>query len=70
MSIKFEIVKEIAVLSESKNWTKELNIVKWEDNPPKYDIRNWSENHEKPGKGITLSKEEMEILISSMSEKA
>lgn len=42
MSIKFEIVKEIAVLSESKNWTKELNIVKWEDNPPKYDIRSWS----------------------------
>ena len=58
--IKFEIVEEIGVLSESaKGWKTELNLVSWNEREPKYDLRNWSENHEKIGKGITLSKEEM-----------
>lgn len=58
--IKFEIVKEIGVLSEtSKGWKTELNLVSWNDREPKYDLRTWSENHEKIGKGITLSKDEM-----------
>lgn len=69
MNVKFEILKHIAVLSKSKNWTKELNIVKWEDNPPKYDIRNWDIKHEIIGKGVTLDQEEMEILVSSMLKK-
>ena len=58
--IKFEIVKEIGVLSEtSKGWKTELNLVSWNDREPKYDLRTWSENHEKIGKGITLSKDEI-----------
>ena len=58
--IKFEIVEEIGVLSESaKGWKTELNLVSWNEREPKYDLRNWSENHEKIGKGITLSKEEV-----------
>lgn len=69
MNVKFEILKHIAVLSTSKNWTKELNIVKWEDNPPKYDIRNWDIKHEIIGKGVTLDQKEMEILVSSMLKK-
>lgn len=61
--IKFEIVKEIGVLSEtSKGWRTELNLVSWNDREPKYDLRTWSENHEKIGKGITLSKDEMAKL--------
>ena len=61
--IKFEIVKEIGVLSEtSKGWKTELNLVSWNDREPKYDLRTWSENHEKIGKGITLSKDEMAKL--------
>lgn len=58
--IKFEIVEEIGVLSETaKGWKTELNLVSWNDREPKYDLRTWSENHEKIGKGITLSKDEM-----------
>lgn len=58
--IKFEIIKHIAVLSEgSKGWTKEANLISWNDKEPKYDIREWSPDHTKMGKGITLSKEEM-----------
>lgn len=57
--IKYEIIEEIGVLSETeKGWKKEINLISWNDREPKYDIRDWSENHEKMGKGITLSKEE------------
>ena len=61
--IKFEIIKQIAVLSEgSKGWTKEVNLISWNDKPPKYDIREWSPDHTKMGKGITLSEEELKKL--------
>jgi hypothetical protein len=61
--IKFEIIKHLAVLSEgSKGWTKEVNIVSWNNRKPKVDIREWDENHEQMGKGITLNKEDIEKL--------
>lgn len=62
--IKFEITKALGVLSESANgWKRELNLVSWNERAPKYDIRDWDPNHEKMSKGITLSQEEMEILV-------
>jgi len=66
--LKFEITQHIGILSTStKGWTKELNLISWNDREPKYDIREWDEAHEKMGKGVTLSNEEMfrlkEILI-------
>lgn len=62
-NIKFVIVKHIATLSKSpKGWTKELNLVSWNGREPKYDIRDWDPNHERMGKGVTLSKEEIVIL--------
>lgn len=61
--IIFEIVEEIGVLSESaKGWRKELNKISWNGGAPKYDIRDWAPEHEKMGKGVTLSEEEMEAL--------
>lgn len=61
--IKFEIVEHIGVISDSpKGWTKELNLISWNGREPKYDLRDWAPNHEKMGKGITLSKEELEKL--------
>lgn len=61
--IKFEIVEHIGVLSENaKGWKKELNLISWNEREPKYDIRDWDQKHEKMGKGVTLSKEEMEKL--------
>lgn len=62
--IKYEVVKHIGVLSEGSNgWRKEINMVSWNDRPAKYDIRDWDENHEKMGKGITLSETEMRNLV-------
>ncbi|MCR5788471.1 MAG: YdbC family protein [Lachnospiraceae bacterium] len=61
--IKFEIIKEIGVLSESsKGWRKELNLVSWNDGAPKYDLRDWAPEHEKIGKGVTLTEDEMKAL--------
>ena len=61
--IKYEIVEEIGVLSENnKGWRKELNLVSWNDRPAKYDIREWAPNHEKMGKGVTLTEEELQAL--------
>jgi len=58
--IKFEIKETIGVLSESaKGWSKELNLVSWNDKDPKFDLREWDPSHEKMGKGVTLSKEEL-----------
>lgn len=62
-NIEYEIIEEIGVLSENaRGWRKELNKVSWNGRPPKYDIRDWSEDHEKMGKRITLTDEEAEVL--------
>jgi hypothetical protein len=61
--IKYEIVKKVGVLSKSASgWAKELNIISWNDREPKYDLRDWSADGTKMGKGITLSKEELLAL--------
>ena len=60
---QYEIVEKIGVLSESpKGWTKELNRISWNGGAPKYDIRDWAPNHEKMGKGVTLSDDEVKAL--------
>lgn len=65
--LKFEIIEELIVLSENaKGWRKELNRVSWNDAEPKYDIRTWSPDHEKMGKGITLSEEEFGVLLKEL----
>ena len=61
--LKFEITKSLGVLSENaKGWTKELNMVSWNDHEPKYDIREWSPDHSRMGKGVTLTEEEINNL--------
>ena len=60
---QYEIVEKIGVLSESsKGWTKELNRISWNGGAPKYDIRDWAPDHEKMGKGVTLSDDEVKAL--------
>ena len=61
--IKYDIEKEIGVVSETaKGWKKELNLISWNGKEAKYDLREWAPEHEKMGKGITLSKEELKSL--------
>lgn len=68
-AFKYEIKETLGTISEnSKGWTKELNFISWNDRDPKYDLRDWGPDHEKMGKGITLTKEDLmklrEILNS------
>ena len=61
--IKYDVVKELGVLSETGNgWTKEINLVSWNDRSPVYDIRTWSEGKDRMGKGITLNADEIKAL--------
>lgn len=67
---KYEIVEELGVLSESsKGWTKELNKISWNGGEPKYDIRDWAPEHEKMGKGVTLTDEEAAKLLELLKKK-
>ena len=67
--IKYEIKEEIAVLSEStKGWRKEVNLISWNGGEAKYDVRDWAPDHEKMGKGITLTKEEATKLVEALSK--
>ena len=67
--IKYEITEELAVLSESsRGWTKESNMVSWNDREPKFDIREWAPNHERMGKGVTLNREEMKKIKDILNE--
>ena len=68
--IQYEIVKEIAVLSTGDSgYTKEINLIAWNGNEPKYDIRSFSPAREKCGKGITLTKAEAEKLLAALKKE-
>lgn len=61
--MEFEIVKTYGVLSTNdKNWSVELNLVKWNGREPTFDIRAWNEDHTKCGKGKTFNKDELIAL--------
>ncbi len=60
---KYEIVENVGVISSnSRGWNKELIFISWNDRDPKFDIRDWAEDHSKMGKGISLTKEELIAL--------
>ena len=59
----YEIAETVAVLSENaRGWRKELNLVSWGGRDPKYDIREWSPEHDRMGKGVTLTADELAEL--------
>lgn len=56
----FEITETIGIISEGKGgWNLELNKVSWGGRPAKYDLRSWSPDHQKMGKGVTLTTEDL-----------
>ena len=61
--IKYEIKETVGVIAESaKGWKKELNLISWNGKEAKYDLREWAPDHEKMGKGVTLSNDELNAL--------
>lgn len=66
--INCKVVKEIEILSENeRGYTKEINLVSWNDAPAKLDLRVWHPEHEKCGKGITLSESEGRNLMEALT---
>jgi len=67
--IRYEITKVLGTIAESsRGWTKELNLVSWNDGEPKYDIRDWAPEHEKMGKGVTLTEAEARKLYELLGK--
>ena len=67
--IKYDIKETIGVLSESlKGWSKELNLISWNGKEVKYDLRDWGPEHEKMGKFINLTIDEVKALKSILNE--
>lgn len=64
--MKYEIVEEILVLPNSNgDYHKELNLIKWFGGDAKYDIRGWNQDRSKMTKGISLTKEEFDTIITA-----
>ncbi|EGK08825.1 YdbC family protein [Kroppenstedtia eburnea] len=62
-STPYEIRQTVGTISENaKGWKKELNLISWNGREPKYDLRSWSPDHERMGKGVTLTAEELRQL--------
>ena len=67
--IECEILESYGIFSENGGfWDKEVNLVSWNGRPAKLDIRNWQKDHEKCGKGITLTREEAESLLELLKK--
>ena len=72
---KYDVVEEIATLScrEASTGTiysKEINLISYNDAAPVYDIRNWTDYHDEEarmGKGITLNREELKALRDALN---
>ena len=68
--ISFDIVEEIGVLTTyTTGWSKELNLVSWNGGAPKYDIRDWSPDHLRMSRGVTLHEKEMRFILDVMRNR-
>lgn len=65
---KYEIINTYGVISESsRGWTKELKLISWNEREPRFDIREWSPESDKMGRGITMRLEEI-VKLKSLLE--
>lgn len=69
--VRFNILERIGRLShnDKSGWSKEVNIVAWNDYPPKVDIREWDPNHERMSRGVTLHELEAVKLANMLLKK-
>lgn len=67
--LKYEILEKFGVLSTSKSgWNLELNFVQWGEAKPKFDLRSWSADHSKMGKGLTLTHDDL-VNLNKLTEQ-
>ena len=54
--------------TNARGWERQLNMVSWNGNPPKYDIRDWSPDGSRMAKGISLTEEELKTLKDILND--
>lgn len=68
----YAIKKHIAALSKpegrNSNWNMEINLVSWYNKDAKFDLREWSPDHGRCGKGITLTHQQAMDLRDALNE--
>lgn len=71
-AFNYEVVEQVAVLSQSGDTTKELNRVSYNGSPAKYDLRSWkrADGEEKLLKGLTLTDEEARALRDALNGRS
>lgn len=68
--IRFEITEQIGVIKPyPSGWNRELNLVSWNGTSAKYDIRDWSADHEHMSRGLTFHPSEMRKILSLLSDR-
>ncbi len=68
--ISCRIIEHIGTLRTSASgWSREFNVVAWNGGRPRFDIRDWSEDHSKMSKGITMSVNELKRIYEWVSER-
>lgn len=62
--ITYNVERHIGIIAENpaSGWTTELNLISWNGKPAKLDLRSWSPDHTKMGKGLTLTRNEALVL--------
>lgn len=65
---KYKLIKKVGVISRNQaGWTKEVNIVSYNDKKSVIDIRIWSPNN-KMSRGITIDKKDLKTLIKLLKK--
>lgn len=67
--ITYSVEKREGIISTMSNgWKKELNKVSWNDGEAKFEIRSWSKDHQRMGKGISFTEEELVTLANILAK--
>ena len=68
--VEFKMVEQLGILDRHKSgWNREVNIVAWNGNQPKFDIRDWDPDHERMTRGITLYEREARKLTEILAHR-
>ena len=70
--VTFEIKEFIGALDTANDngWRRELNLVSWNGGAPKLDIREWSADHQRMSRGITMTEEQGIRVAQLLAQRA
>ena len=72
-TVEFTIHEHIAVLDRYEGrevpWTREINVVSWNGGQPRIDIRDWSSDHHRMSRGITMTEEQAMKMAAALVER-